>query len=165
MFLDRICAQIISGEQVEDYTQDIESTKDDSYRTVLIQQWHECCRDKVQGHYQVSAWTSPKACCTVLRVEGMPALWIITHGTGSQGKDNHWELMCPREWLKSHPLGDYGKALAPMTGLVPLGRNFVNCHAKTTWQLELCLLKITRPTTSLHAGTGSRLEETLPFAY
>lgn len=34
MFLDRICAQMISEEQVEDYTQDIESTKDDSYRTV-----------------------------------------------------------------------------------------------------------------------------------
>lgn len=72
--------------------------------------------------------------------------------------------MCPRKWL-SHPLGDYGKALALMTGLVPLERNFVNCHAKTTWQLELCLLKITRPTTSLHAGTGSRPEETFPFAY
>lgn len=73
--------------------------------------------------------------------------------------------MCPRKWLRSHPLGDYGKALAPMTGLVPLERNFVNCHAKTTWQSELCLLKITRPTTSLHAGTGSRPEETFPFAY
>lgn len=114
----------------------------------------------------VSAWTSLKAWRTVLCVEGMSALWIITHGTGTQGKDSHsGEFMCPRKWLRSHPLGDYGKALAPMTGLVSLGWNFVNCHAKTTWQLELCLLKITRPTTSLHAGTGSRPEETFPFAY
>lgn len=88
------------------------------------------------------------------------ALWIITHSICTQGKDSHWrELTCPRKWLKTHPLCDYGKALAPMTGLVPPERNSVNCHAKTTWQWRLYLLKIIRPTTSLNAGTKWQLQK------
>lgn len=57
-----------------------------------------------------------------------------------------------KKMLKCHPLCDYRKALAPMTRLVPLEGNFVNCHSKTIWQLEMPLLKIIRPTTSLNAG-------------
>lgn len=43
-----------------------------------------------------------------------------------------------------------------MTELVPLKTNFVNCHAKSTWQFQLCLLRIIRP---LHVGTKGQIQK------
>lgn len=74
------------------------------------------------------------------------------------GKKYSGELTCSRKVLRCHPLCDYRKALAPMTRLVPLEGNFVNCHSKTIWQLEMRLLKIIRPTTSLHAGVKWQIQ-------
>lgn len=67
--------------------------------------------------------------------------------------------MCSSKSLKCHPLCDYGKALAPRAGPVALERNVVNCQSKTTWQLKVRLLTITRPTTSLDAGIKRRMQK------
>lgn len=68
--------KIILGEQVEDHVQDTESTKDDSYRTVEIQPWHERYRDKILGHYQLLCGHLQKPHLLSYTLKGMLPLWL-----------------------------------------------------------------------------------------